>query len=249
MRDTLRTLLKRSTNLVILVKTARTGMAAYKAEKRQQAWRRQRTKVISSYLESNPIHKLQLGTGRNILDGWLCTDLEPFSDKVIFLDATKPFPIDDKMFDYIFTEHMIEHIPYRDGLFMLHECYRVLKPGGWVRIATPNMQHLINLYNGPKNELQERYVKWVTDKYIREMNGYRECAVINNFFRNFGHQFIYDLATLQNSLETAGFSMIKQCMPGHSDDQNLHDIEGHGKVIGNDFNQMETMVLEAKRVA
>src|SRR5438477_50522 len=82
------------------------------------------------------------GAGFNSLPGWLNTDLEPKSASVIYLDAAKPLPFAYSTFDYIFSEHVIEHIPYPQGLSMLKECFRVIKPGGTIRIATPNLEQI-----------------------------------------------------------------------------------------------------------
>jgi predicted SAM-dependent methyltransferase len=90
------------------------------------------------------------------LAGWLNTDVDPKGIGVYYLDAGKPFPIQDQSFDYIFNEHLIEHFTYRDGLRVLQECYRVLKPGGAIRIATPDMDKIIGLRSEEKSDLQNR---------------------------------------------------------------------------------------------
>ena len=62
------------------------------------------------------------------------------------IDITKKFPFVSSTFDYVFSEHMIEHIKYQDGLKMLNESFRVLKPSGKIRISTPDLQFLLDLY-------------------------------------------------------------------------------------------------------
>src|SRR3989344_4506916 len=85
---------------------------------------------IANYLSTNEIKKLHLGAGGNILEGWCNTDIYPDMKKGVFLDVTKKFPFSDNTFDYVFTEHTMEHIELRQGIRMLKECLRVLKPGG-----------------------------------------------------------------------------------------------------------------------
>jgi predicted SAM-dependent methyltransferase len=191
---------------------------------------------------------LQIGAGPNILEGWLNSDQYPTSRGVVFLNATKPFPFEDCTFDYILSEHQIEHLTYKQGLFMLGECYRVLKPGGKMRVATPDLQTLIGLYAPERSDLQQRYIRWITDKFLPQIGIYSECFVINSAFRDHGHQFIYDHATLESAMEEVGFVDIARYAPGESDDETLRGIESHGKSAGNeDMNRFETMVLEAKR--
>lgn len=207
-----------------------------------------RSRAIQSYLNSQQVRKLQIGAGPNTLEGWLNTDELLTSRGVIYLDATRPLCFENCTFDYIFSEHQIEHLTYKEGLSMLRECYRVLKRGGNIRIATPDLETLIGLHTTDKSELQQRYIKWIIDRRLPQVGVYRESFVINNAFRDWGHQFIYDRATLQSAMEEVGFVDITRYAPGESDDEVLRGIESHGKAVGNaDMNLFETMVLEAKR--
>lgn len=48
-------------------------------------------------------------------------------------------PFGANSFDAIFCEEAIEHIPLAKGENLLGECLRILKPGGVLRISTPNL--------------------------------------------------------------------------------------------------------------
>lgn len=202
--------------------------------------------AIRAYLERHSVRKLQIGSGPNLLPGWLSTDLcDSTRLKAVYMNAAKPFPLPSQSFDYVFSEHMIEHLPYEQGLAMLRECFRVLKPAGRIRIATPRLEALIGLYRPNRSEIQRRYIQWIGERHL--IAGQDQPAfVINNGFRNWGHQFIYDCQTLQQTLENAGFVDVVLCQPGVSGDEHLRGIERHGQVIGDEeINQYETMVLEA----
>src|SRR5271163_470605 len=86
--------------------------------------------TIGDYLKRHAVTKLQIGAGLNIRDEWLNGDIDPVAPAVIYLDASRPFPLPDNSFRYVFSEHMIEHVPYADGRHMLNECYRVMARGG-----------------------------------------------------------------------------------------------------------------------
>ena len=92
--------------------------------------------ITQKYLNEHDIRKLHIGCGNHVLDSWLNSDFYPDIANILHLDATKPFPLEDEDFDYVFSEHMIEHVPYSDGLFMLKECCRILKKNGKIRIST-----------------------------------------------------------------------------------------------------------------
>jgi len=224
-----------------------TGLVGDLRKIRQIPVRISRRNAIKRYLESNEIKKLQLGAGITSLAGWLNTDVDIKSDGVVYLDVTQPFPIDNDTFDYVYGEHVIEHISWHDGLGMLQECRRILKPGGTIRIATPDLKVLLGLYVHDPNPIQDRYIRWITDEHMTDIPVYRASFVINNAFRKWGHQFLYDGESLKMVLEIAGFSDIKQASPDQSMDKNLRGIEAHGKNVGDEeMTAFETMVFEAK---
>ena len=215
---------------------------------RKIAWLLRRPGLIKQYHHDHSIKKLQLGTYHNSLEGWLNSDVYPRSKNIVYLDAAKPFPLADQSFDYIFSEHMIEHVSYEDGLRMLKECRRVLKPGGKIRMTTPNLETFIGLFDTEKNDLQKGYMQWYTERYFPEGHEVRESFIINRCFHGWNHQFVYDVATLRNSFEQSGFVEIKLCASGESDEEHFHALDTHGAVVGNEaFNRFETMVLEAKK--
>jgi predicted SAM-dependent methyltransferase len=206
--------------------------------------------VTRRYIASHPIRKLHLGCGNRLIPGWLNSDayvpLFPLTKPLamIELDATKRFPLPDDTFDYAFSEHMIEHIPYRDGQTMLRECLRVLKPGGMIRIATPDFRFLLRLYDD-HSDVVTRYIQWSGTEYgIRPTSG---LSVINNFVRDWGHQFIYDSATLQKVLGEVGFQSIRQVAIGASAATDLCDLENQQHRMEQQFYELETMVLEAAK--
>jgi len=236
--------LKKSQSLIFLVRAVR-----------QFFWKKARLPIINEYIRNTKIKKLQIGAGSHALGGWLNTDFLPnIKDYVVFLDATKKFPFEDDTFDYIFSEHQIEHITYQKALFMLGECFRVSKIGSKIRIATPNLIFYIQLFNQDKDNVQKEYIKWVTDSYISSgfyraneyippQGTYSESFVINDIFRNYEHQFIYDVHTLKSLIEQAGFIDVTVCNPSESSDQNLLNVEGCSRGL----EKVVTLVLEATK--
>ena len=205
----------------------------------------QNRKLQNNYLSSAKVAKLHLGCGRHLLDGWLNTDLNQ-SEGVMALDATKEFPFVDSSFDYVYSEHMIEHIQYPDGQRMLSECFRMLRPGGRIRIATPDLQFLIALYNPNKSDLQRSYIRWATEIFVKHAPFQADTFVINNFFRDWGHQIIYDEKTLRFALERCGFVDITRCPLCESTDAELRGLENHGRMPP-EFLELETIVMEGRK--
>jgi predicted SAM-dependent methyltransferase len=201
--------------------------------------------LINNYLQKNEIRKLHIGCGFNPIDGWLNSDYRPYPTDTLLLDATQTFPIADNQFDYIFSEHMIEHIKYAEGLSMLTECFRVLRNNGTVRVSTPNLPFLLDLYRSDKSEQQIEYIKWATDNFVPGTD-YDDIFVINNFVRDWGHQFIYDEKTLRSSLAKAGFVNITKCDLNLSEKEPFRNLENETRLPAG-FLKMETLTLEGTK--
>src|SRR5215469_1479512 len=105
--------------------------------------------------------KLHIGCGDHPIEGWINTDLNPCMMGVGPMDATKTFPFVDNFFTHIFSEHMIEHITKEEGEFMLRECFRVLKPGGKIRISCPGRENIKWIRDGNVPE----YVAWAEKEF------------------------------------------------------------------------------------
>jgi predicted SAM-dependent methyltransferase len=179
--------------------------------------------------------------------GWLNTDVLPTSRKVAYLDATRRFPFNDDTFDYVCSEHVIEHVEHQSAVSMLGECFRVLKPGAKVRISTPDLNVYTSLHSKEKTASQNHYIYWVSQRFMPDVDYCKEVFVINNAFRAWGHQFLYDRETLRVILAKIGFEDIEFYHPGVSNDENLRGIESHGSVIGcEEINQFETFAVEGR---
>lgn len=204
-------------------------------------------KIMHNYFSSSgDVKKLHIGCGDRVLSGWLNSDYYTKSGNIIHLDATKAFPFKSQQFDYVFSEHMIEHISYLDGQNMLMEAFRVLKPGGKLRISTPDMSFLIDLYRTDRAKLQNEYIEHSTNKYISYAPFYDATFVINNYVRAWGHKFIYSEKVLRHSMEKAGFKEIARFSVNESQDENLSNLENVDRKPAGMI-KMETLVLEGAK--
>ena len=202
--------------------------------------------IIKTYFMQHNVHGLHIGCGKNPIPNFLNADISPVSDVVLRLDATRPFPFESGSFDYIFSEHMIEHISYDEGLHMLRECYRVLKKGGIIRISTPDLAHIAALTREGLTELESRYVEWSIGQFLPKASGNDPAFVVNNFFRDWGHQFIYTYRTLAASLEQCSFTDIEPCQLNESRAQKLKGLENESR-MPEGFLVFETLTVEATK--
>jgi hypothetical protein len=67
-----------------------------KRDMRVLLWLTKRPALITTYVRSQGVRKLQLGTSNNLLEGWLNTDITPNHSSVVYLDATRRFLFDQE---------------------------------------------------------------------------------------------------------------------------------------------------------
>ena len=89
---------------------------------------------------------LNVGCGDRIHPAWTNLDMRPASPKVIKHDLRTPLPFDARAFDAVYHSHVLEHLPRADGEQFLGECWRVLRPGGTIRVVVPDLEMLARLY-------------------------------------------------------------------------------------------------------
>lgn len=206
--------------------------------------------VINRYIASNQIRKLHVGCGGNFFETWLNTDLVGDNKKIAMLDVSKPFPISTSTFDYVYSEHLLEHLTPKQQISFLKESYRILKPGGKIRIATPNFKFLMELAQAEKSDFQREYLNWNARTFLKNIpqelinKDDIDVYVINNYFRDWGHQFIHKSSSLSSILIFSGFTALKFEAVGKSDDPQLMAVEQHGAMITDIYNEFETMIVE-----
>lgn len=201
-------------------------------------------RLCRDYLANARVRKLHIGGGPRRLDGWLNTDIALLPG-IFQMDATLPFPFADATFDYIFTEHMIEHLPFASGLNMLRECNRVLRRGGVIRVTTPDLAKTLGLYGSESSQAQQDYLTWFCGTFVPE-RPISPVHAINAMFRLWGHQFLYDESTLASALHQTVFCDIRKMALMQSDHSELRNLENIDRYPAGllDF---ESISLEARK--
>lgn len=218
------------------------GRAAIEYARKGHIVRRRR---LRAYLGSTSEPKLHIGSGPVSLEGWLNTDIV---NGDVYLDMTRPMPFPDASFQYVFGEHVIEHISEPAGSALCAELWRVTAPDGVVRLTTPDLRKLIALYND-RNETIARaeyaeFLAGITGKTYDQ-----PCRLLNDYLRLWGHRYVYDEPDLTDKLRRAGFRKVARVESGHSEHAALREIERHGARFGALAweNRAEAMCLEATR--
>jgi predicted SAM-dependent methyltransferase len=214
------------------------------------AARRRREARIRDYLGRHDVAKLHLGATRDEPAGWLNTGLSGRRRGVMHLNAARPFPLPSDAFHYVYSEHMIEHLSHTDAEAMLAECYRVCRPGGVIRIATPDLEVFVGLMARPTEGEARRFIDGEFERLFPEAKTADPIYLINSLFYSYEHRFIFDGVTLERFLREAGFTDVRRCGVSESEHEALKDIEQHGRNTGRHFeNAFHTMVYEGTKPA
>lgn len=210
-----------------------------------QGLARRRSQISRYFAHSRDFTGLQIGAGSHHLDGWLATDLVPTDFQTVFMNAVNPFPFQNGAFQYVVAEHIIEHLTFSDAVEMLKECHRVLAADGILRVSTPNILLLKSLMSPPLTPALERYVSWSNRSFDGSCDPRSVAHVVNRLHHEWGHRFLYDPETLIATVQQAGFTDVVRVDPNESRHPALRDIDSHALEIGDEFNQLESLIIEA----
>lgn len=164
-------------------------------------------------------------------------------------DIRKRLKFSDDSVSRILAEHVIEHAPFLQGYGFLQECFRVLEPGGLLRLAFPDPVRLLavgldGFSLGPKaDEYAAELRKRPSGEIVRcSPDGPRAGAVM--MMIGWQHQSIWSLHTAAAVLCTIGFKNVNNREYGCGE---LAGVDGHHKDLGEALALLETTILEAKK--
>ena len=125
---------------------------------------------------------------------WINVDWEANSPAVRQMNLSSTLEFDDAIFDFVYTSHFIEHLSLEASKKFLNECRRILKPGGVIRIVTPDFHKICEEYIRQYtlgNQLFAEFIKFsLTDQMTRIKPGgqfhyWRKLAETNNNLRDY----------------------------------------------------------------
>lgn len=119
---------------------------------------------------------LNVGCGRCYHKAWTNIDLVACGPEVREYDLRRGLPYDDATFDGVYHSHVLEHLSPADAEGMLTECQRVLKPGGVMRVAVPDLEGIARTYlqtldeaASNRSDLALANHQWMTLELIDQM--------------------------------------------------------------------------------
>ncbi|KJS59102.1 class I SAM-dependent methyltransferase [Streptomyces rubellomurinus] len=157
------------------------------------------------------------------------------------LDIAEPLPFADASVDWVYAEHLIEHVTLPVAIGWLREARRVLRPGGVLRLTTPDLARYLVGYATGDGFLAKHRRRLTTLGFGPPMPA-RPAFLVNQIFRHYGHQWIYDLDELRHVLTRAGFApeKVRHCAYRQGACPEVADLDTA-------FRTDETIYVEADR--
>ena len=206
-------------------------------------------RFVEQYMARSGPKALQIGAGDNRHDGWIHSNhfpIRPWGRKSFFLDATQGFPFADASMDYVYSEHMIEHIDYAGGKAMVEEAYRVLKPSGVLRISTPDLEVFTSLRHADSDAEKRELLEYCCSEWNTADEPVSWVTALNTHMRNWGHSFLYDETVLRDLFNGAGFDNIVRCRTDHSEHEFLRGLDNTGRLAPGMLDRV-SLILEGTK--
>ncbi|NJO92834.1 MAG: methyltransferase domain-containing protein [Chloroflexia bacterium] len=89
---------------------------------------------------------LNLGCGSRLHKEWTNIDFVSNNEHVKAHNLLQGIPFNDETFQVVYHSHVLEHFTKTDGEKFIQACFRVLKKGGIIRIAVPNLEQIAREY-------------------------------------------------------------------------------------------------------
>jgi predicted SAM-dependent methyltransferase len=116
-------------------------------------------------------------------------------------DATKGLPVGEASVDVLYSSHMLEHLDRREASEFLREAYRILRPGGILRIAVPDLERQIAEYQESGDA--DAFVEGMHLCVSRPRSLAGRLSLLVTGTRH--HQWMYDGRSLSRLLQEHGF--------------------------------------------
>jgi predicted SAM-dependent methyltransferase len=180
---------------------------------------------------------LEIGCGPNTHAGFIHMDYAWRSHIDLCWDVTKGIPLESETLAGVYTEHCLEHLPFAAVDQVLAECYRLLKPGGTIRIIVPDGQIYLSRYVEIMNGRTDVELPYASDDSYKSL--YSPIMSVNRIFRSHGHLFIHDFDILRQLLELNQFVDVKRESYGVGRDPKL--------LIDTASREVESLYVEASK--
>lgn len=155
---------------------------------------------------------VNIACGSTYVDGWHNFDYAPVSPAVSKANLLGRLPLSDASVDVLYSSHFLEYIPRKRVRAFLSECFRVLKPGGQIRLVLPDLEDICREYLHQRDAGEHSKADFVVleliDQCVRTVSG-GELGEYYNYVRYGDHgSNIADYIAIRTGEEVLGTPVI-----------------------------------------
>lgn len=182
-------------------------------------------------MDAITIKRLNWGCGPRGEPGWINSDQKTGPGIDISRDIREGLPLENNCLDYIVSIHALPEVPYPELVPVLLELRRILKPGGVLRLALPDLNKGIQAYLRNDYDyflVPDEDAKSIGAKFITQLIWYGYSRTL----------FTYDF--IEELLYKAGYSHVIEC--GYQRTQSSHP-----GIVELDNRESESLFVEAAK--
>lgn len=150
---------------------------------------------LAELSRSGPL-RLNLGSGYRPVDGMINIDRAGAPVDLAW-NLSQGIPFNDGSVQWTYSAHVLEHLTLPNAWGLFEECWRVLGPGGLIRVVVPDAGLLLGSYSGTNQAT-----------WAREFPA--PMLAVNALFYKHGHRTMWDAQLLIAALAAAGFADVRE---------------------------------------
>lgn len=173
--------------------------------------------------------RLHWGCGNDPQPGWINSDRSPAPGVDMCCDIRDGLPLSDGSVDYAVSIHALQDLPWADVPKALKELRRVLKPGGVLRLALPDMDRAIAAYRRGDAAyffVPDEHAVAIGAKLVAQLVWYGSTRTPMNW------------GYAREVLEAAGFQEVRRCAFRETGSR-------FAEIVSLDNRKRETLFVEA----
>lgn len=154
---------------------------------------------------------LNVGCGPFPTPGYVNLDYRWVPGVDVVWDLRQPLPFPAGRFRGVYSEHCLEHLDAVALDRVLRELYRILAPGGRVRLSVPSLEIHARAYVAALNQAVAAGTDGRDDEPAQVINRVfyaGHCDMRTSRWSGDVHHFIHDLASLGRGLRACGFATV-----------------------------------------
>ncbi|MEM6612588.1 MAG: methyltransferase domain-containing protein, partial [Cyanobacteria bacterium P01_C01_bin.72] len=144
--------------------------------------------LFMNYRQVNSkLNHLNLGCRYRFNSQWTNVNFIATGENVIPDDLNKGIPFADNTFELVYHSHVLEHFSRLAAKSFIQECYRVLRPGGILRVVVPDFEQIARLYTtslekAPESAEWTAKYEWIALEILDQMVRNSRGGEMANYF-------------------------------------------------------------------